>query len=527
MPTPPESLDAERPPHPERPAEKPALVSTPPSNGATPSAKQSEIAFISGLDIDCEQESLAGDSGEAPANTYLAPHMPLSRRQLHREVWSLAWPSVITMLLQTVNSLMDVFFVGHLPNGAHALAATGVGGSVMFLLISLAMGVSVGTTALVARFKGADDMGSGIQATGQSLTLSFLLALVFGTIFYLGRGTLIGWVMDAHRSPEAAQLCSAFLGATLLATVPLFVMNVLMGAFRGLGDTHTPMRITLATIATHISFNALLIYGLAGFPRMGVRGAGTAFAISLYVGVTLYLIALVRVSPLGEALQRKHLRFQPEWAWRIFKIGLPAAVQAVIRQLGMMSFTGMLARTVEGAASVAALQIGIRAESVAFMPGFGYSVASSALVGQNLGARDSNRAERAAWAATYQGILVMSGMAILFFLLARPFAAAFTGDTGVQLLGADYLRINAICEPFLALGMILTGALQGAGDTVRPTFITLFTMWAIRMPLGYWLMFHMHLNTHGAWISMSLTTILGGLMTVALFRMGTWKRIKV
>ena len=313
MPTPhPESLDAERPRPPERPAENQALLADM-VNAAPQNAKQSEIAFLSNLDINGDQETLAGDSGEAPGDTYPRLPAPLSNRQLHREVWSLAWPSVITMLLQTVNSLMDVFFVGHLPNGAHALAATGVGGSVMFLLISVAMGVSVGTTALVARFKGAEDMKSGIQALGQSLTLSFLLALVCGTLFYIGRGTLIGWVVDAGRSPEAALLGAQFLGAALLATVPLFLMNVLMGAFRGLGDTRTPMRITLATIATHITFNALLIYGHAGFPRMGVRGAGTAFAISLYVGVTLYLIALVRTSPLGEALQRKHLRFQPEW----------------------------------------------------------------------------------------------------------------------------------------------------------------------------------------------------------------------
>jgi putative MATE family efflux protein len=259
---------------------------------------------------------------------------------------------------------------------------------------------------------------------------------------------------------------------------------------------------------------------------MEVRGAATAFASSLFVGLVLYLIALKR-SPLGPALQYEHLRLKPDWAWRIFRIGLPAAGQAVIRQLGMMSFTGMLARTVEGTASVAALQIGIRAESIAFMPGFGYSVAAATLVGQNLGAKDPKRAERSAWAATYQAILVMSVMATIFFMLAHVLAGAFTSDRAVRVLGSDYLRVNAICEPFLALGMVLTGALQGAGDTVRPTYITLFTMWILRLPLGYMLMFVLHLNTHGAWIAMSITTIVGGLMTVLLFRAGTWKRIKV
>ena len=118
--------------------------------------------------------------------------LAVNTRQLHHEVYTLAWPSVITMLMQTVNSMMDVFFVGHLPNGKNALAATGIGGSIIFLLISLAMGVSVGTTALVARFTGAEDHGSTVEAAGQSITLSLLCGIVFGSLFYIARGVLIG-----------------------------------------------------------------------------------------------------------------------------------------------------------------------------------------------------------------------------------------------------------------------------------------------------------------------------------------------
>jgi putative MATE family efflux protein len=431
------------------------------------------------------------------------------------------------MLLQTVNSLLDVFFVGHLPNSAQALAATGVGGSVMFLLISLSMGVSVGSTALVARFTGAGDSESGVEAAGQSITLSAILGLAFGSLAYAFRVPLVGLMLDAQRSPEAARLCVHFLEMSLLASVPMFVMNALVGAFRGIGDTRTPMAITLATVATHVSGNLLFIYGNLGMPRMGVPGAGLALALSLMVGLALYLGALKRHPVMKRALKYHHLKFRPDWAWRILRVGIPAALQAVIRTLGMMSFTGMLAHTIEGASGVAAAQIGIRAESIAFMPGFGYSVAASALVGQNLGARDPRRAERCAWAATWQAVTVMSVMAVLFFTLAKWFPTLFTQDPAVRALAADYLRVNAWCEPFLALGMVLTGALQGAGDTVKPTFITLFTMWIARIPLGVWLMFTLHQNTHGAWVVMCVTTIVGGLMTAALFRSGAWKKIKV
>ena len=448
-------------------------------------------------------------------------------QKLHRDVWNLAWPSVTTMLLQTVNSLLDVFFVGHLEHSKQALAATGVGGQVLFLLISLAMGISVGTTALVARFTGAKDEASSVEATGQSLTLGAILGVVCFVFFFAGRRTMVGWMLGGQHDPLAERLCVQFLEMVLLSTVPMFVLNVLMGMFRGLGDTRTPLLIQFVMVGTHIALNVVLIYGLLGFPRLGVRGAGIALTASVFVGVALYLWAMVKRTLLAHALRWSALRPHADWAWRILKIGIPAAIQAVIRSLSMMSFTGMLAYAADGSAGVAALQIGMRAEALAFMPGFGYSVAAAALVGQSLGARDVKRAEQCGWAATLQAILVMSTMAVLFFTFADPISRTFTKDPAVQSLGADYLRINAFCEPFLAMGMVLTGALQGAGDTLRPTYITFFTMWVVRMPVAWWLMFPLHLNTHGAWLSMTTATTLGGLMSVALFRSGRWKQIKV
>lgn len=430
------------------------------------------------------------------------------------------------MLLQSFNSLMDTFFVGHLPNSKQALAATGVGGSIIFLLISLAMGVTVGTTALVARFTGAGEHDNAVRATGQSLSLSVLLALLFGFPAYFGRDILVGAMLDATKNPEAARLCAEFLGIALLAILPLFVWNVMQSAFRGIGDTRTPMLVTFASITVHIVLDWLLIYGNLGFPRMGVRGAGVALAASLVVGMAGFTVALWR-SPLREAFHREYISPRLEWFQRILKIGIPASIQALTRVSSMMLFTGMLARTVEGAAAVAALQIGIRAESIAFMPGFGYGVAASALVGQSLGARNPERAERCAWSATWQAIAIMSFMAVIFYVAAYPIARVFSSDPMVIELGVSYLRINAFCEPFLALGMILTHALQGAGETIKPTFITLFTMVITRLPIAWFLMFPLNLQTRGAWISMMVTTVVGGFMTLALFRTGGWKRIKV
>ena len=451
---------------------------------------------------------------------------PLTRRELHGAVWRLAWPSVLTMLLQTFNSLMDTFFVGHLPNGAQALAATGVGGGIQFLLISVSMGAAVGATALVARFTGAEDHPSAVRATGQALTLGVVMGVVFGVLTYAARGSLIGWLLDSGKSPEAAALCVQFVSITLLATVPLFLVNVAQSAFRGIGDTRTPLRITGIMIAIHTTLNFLLIYGKFGFPALGVGGAGIALTSSLFVGAILFLYALRR-SSLGESFAPENLAPHLEWAKRILRIGIPAAAQGLLRALSMMVFTGMLARAAEGASGVAALQIGLRAEALAFMPGFGYSVAASALVGQSLGAKDPKKAERYGWAATGQALGVMVVMAVFFIVFAVPITRAFTGDLIAQKLGADYLRINAPCEPFLGLGMALTGALQGAGETAVPTFVTLLTMWFIRLPIAHYLMFTRGLNARGAWISMCFSTVIYAVLIALWFRSGRWKRARV
>lgn len=454
----------------------------------------------------------------------LAAH---TKWQVHGVVWQLAWPAVATMLLQTFNSLMDTLFVGHLPYGAQALAATGVGGQVIFLLICFAMGVSVGATALVARFIGSQDADQAAQAAGQSLGQGLVLGIVFGMLFYFTRISWAHLLLGSSSDAFAVKLCVQFLSIALLATPCLFLLNALMGVFRGLGDTRTPMYIQVGMICVHMSLDWLLIYGHWGFPRLGIYGAGTAFASSLTVGTMLYLMALGGPRGFREAYRVRHLLPQRIWWVRLLRIGVPASINAVIRQLGMMSFTGMLARAASGSAGVAALNIGVRAEAIAFMPGVGYSVAAQALVGQSLGARDPDRAERFGYAATWQGVGVMTVMAALFFLCARPFAALFTGDRAVIAFGSDYLRVNALSEPFLALAMVLTGGLQGAGDTVRPTVITLFTMWIVRLPLAWWLIFGMGLQTHGAWLSMATSTILTGILVWALFRGGSWKRIQV
>jgi Na+-driven multidrug efflux pump len=259
--------------------------------------------------------------------------------------------------------------------------------------------------------------------------------------------------------------------------------------------------------------------------------------LSQVIAMALYVVYIKRTS-LADSI-RGPWTFDMVWAKRIARIGIPASAQQFIRVGSMLAFQALLANSPAKAAAVAALGVGLRSESIAFMPGFGYSIAASAFVGQNLGAKKVDRAEKGAWAATWQALLVMSLMGVLFASFADPIARFFIhhneGETVAQValtnetirLTTSYLRIALWAEPFLALGMVLTGALQGAGETTSPTRVTLLTMVLFRVPLGWYAIYHTPFGIMGAWWVMTVSTILQGICMVIIFRQGRWRRVEI
>lgn len=463
------------------------------------------------------REAFGDDAAAEDLITGRGQYAGETNRGLHRAVWMLAWPSVLTMLLQTANSFTDRFFLGHL--GSDALAAAGVGGQLMFLLFSVGMSISIGTTALVARFAGSRDHDSATIAANQSVWIGGIAAAVCMAITLPLRHTLVRMMgVDDH----AADLTVRYLTITTLGVPALFLMLILSNVYRGLGDTVTPLLVMIGVNIIHLGGDWLLIFGHAGFPRMGLPGGATALVASQVIGAALYL-AFLRRSPVAGLMTRKKTLELP-WAKRIMNIGLPAAMQNLSRVLSLLAFTGVLARTSEATAAVAALTIGMTSESIAFMPGFAFATAASTLTGQNLGAHNPDRAERAAWAALLQGLAVMIFMGGVFYVFATPFAHIFTHDPHVVPLAVAYLKISALSEPFLAFGMILTGALNGAGDTKAPAWVSILTMWGVRLPFAYLLAQHWHYGTRGAWWAMAASTILGGIAAYWLFKRGNWKR---
>lgn len=430
-------------------------------------------------------------------------------------VW-LSLPSVATQILQNAYSIIDGKFLASI--GAPALAGVGVANQVFMVLTALANAVMIGATALVARFVGAGDTEEAEHAVRQSLILTAIVAAAMGLVA-IATGYPIMRVI-VHNA-DGYQQASIYLSMLLIGLIPTFLMLTLTGIYRGLGDMMTPLIAMGVMTVLSIAGDWLLIFGIGPFPRMGVAGAGISYIVSRTVAMIIYLGWLPRTH-LGKSLRGS---WRPAWSWwkRVLNIGTPAFAQGILRTVGSMMYYGILGRSSEGLNALAALTIGLRMEGIAFMPGLGFSIAATSMVGQNLGAKKPDRAERGAWAATWLGMLTMGVTGMAFVVFSRQIAGAFTSDVKVIPLAASYLVLNGLTEWALALNMILTGALQGAGETRFPTIVSVVTMWFIRLPLTYYLALTLHMASLGAWIGMSGSTLLSGLGMLLVFRRSSWK----
>lgn len=440
--------------------------------------------------------------------------------QVWRSVWLLSWPSIISMFLQTAYGYINLYFVGHL--GKASVAAVGIANSVLFVQFAALSGVSVGTSALVARFTGAQNMEEANDATRQSIILTVVLTMLTAIAGIL-LAPFIFHLLGAKA--DVLPIAILYLNISLLGGVPVFVLNTVTSAFRAIGDMRTPLYVMVVATVLNVLFDWLLVRGIGPFPRMGAPGTAVSVVISRVVSLVIAYYYLSK-SSLANSMKR-WWEVHAGWFERILRIGIPAALQGLLRSGNSIIYYWIFGLTASATMNAAALTVGLRAESLAFMPGFAFAMAATALVGQNLGARQPKRASKAAWIATGQGVAVMSLMGLLFFIFAEPFARFFITDPKVIPLIVSYLRINALSEPFLAIAMILTGALQGAGETRWPTIITFLSLYVIRLPLTYWLMVNLKFDVSSAWWLMATSTVIGGIMTALVFFNGKWQETEV
>jgi len=460
-----------------------------------------------------------------------------------RVVWMLAWPAVALNSLQVVNNLLDRGFIGRLPPSA--LTAQGGSINIVFLLFSLVMAFGVSSTALVSRAFGAREIEEYRLASRECVSLAILVSigLAFLTVW---SAPYIAYAILPNKNTEAIRLMTGFLRIFSIGLAPLATIQTLAGALRGVGDTKSPMVISGLQILLHMMLNVLLIfptrqvYGItlpgAG---MGLLGAATAMSISTWISATAYIIYSAK-TPLGP--QWKFVWPGGYWARRILRIVLPSATMAVLRVTSLTMFTLVLASTSDGSTAIAAMSVGFGIESIMFMPSFGLANAASALVGQSLGMKRPDRAESLAWIAGNHGALVTGTLAAVIFFGANAIShVLLPAQPETAAAAATLIRYLCVTEVLFAYAMVMIGALQGAGDAVSPMWISIIAMWGIRVPMAFCLAlpagFHLlgsfsmplglGLGAPGAWMAMTFTQGVQGLMAMAVFKRGAWKLKKV
>jgi putative MATE family efflux protein len=414
-------------------------------------------------------------------------HMKLSKGD--SEIVSLAWPAILANLTYTVVSLIDMAMVGTL--GPAAVAAVGLGGLFLWMAYSAMSSVSVGTTALVARFKGAGRNKVKNQVISQSILLVGILS-IFITLAGLTLSERIIGLMGAE--PEVKRLGGTYLRTIFLSSIFSFVAFVSESGLRGAGDTRTPMKIDLTINGVNIFLDYLLIFGKFGF--------AVASAVAFTIGGLLHLAVLLS-GRYSVKLDLDLMRPNFDIIRRLLRIGVPASLERLVMSGGTLP--------------LAATQIGIRIEAFSFMPGLGFSVAAAALVGQSLGTGERDRAYSMGWRTTK----------LAMFLFAPSIVKFFSVDPEVLSLGTLYIRIVSVLQPAQAILFVLAGGLDGAGDTRWVLYTTVLGLWFVRLPLAYLLGITLGLGVVAAWLAMAVDVLLRSVILSRRYRSRSWMEIKV
>ena len=432
-----------------------------------------------------------------------------------RALLLLSVPMVLEMVMESIFALVDVFFVSRL--GAEAVATVGMTESLLTLIQTLPMGLSIGATALVARRIGEKDPERAASSAMQSLWLGLLLSLpvaVGGILFARPLLSVLGaspWVVE-----HGAAYTRVMLGSSFVLTL-LFLLSAIL---RGAGDAATSMRALWLANAINIALAPALIFGVGPVPAMGVLGAGVATTFGRSVGV-LYQLRELRRGRGRLVIRRRHLRLEPRTLLALLRLSGSALAQSLL----VMSSWLVLMRLVAsfGSAAMAGYTIAMRILLFAQQPSWGLSHAAGTLVGQSLGAGNPERAERAAWRASFHTLFLLGAMALGFLVFAEPLVRAFTTEAEVVLHATRCLRIVSCSMGFYAFGTVLPHAFNGAGDTTTPTLINLLCAWVLQLPLAYVLSTTLGLGPSGVFLAIAVGYGALGTLSAVFFRRGRWK----
>ena len=471
---------------------------------------------------DHERSSTATETlsfGAALREALRGSHRDFTSGPLGTAILILAVPMVLEMVMESVFAVVDVFFVARL--GADAVATVGITESMLAVVYAIAIGLSIGATAMVARRFGEKDHDGAAHAAAQALTLGLGVAVIIAIAGALLAPRLLA-TMGA--TPSVIASGSGYTRMMFAGNVSILLLFVVNAIFRGAGDAAIAMRVLWLANALNIVLAPCLIFGVGPFPKLGVTGAAVGTTIGRGVGVLFALSRLLN----GRGrlvVRRSHWRFDAPLVARIVRLSSSATVQVFI---GTASWLGLVKIiSAFGSDAVAGYTIGLRVIVFALLPAFGITNAAATMVGQALGARKPERAERAVWVAGAYATVFLGTIGVAFVVLADHIVSIFTRDPNIARYATQCLRTIALGFLFYGYGMTFTQSFNGAGDTRSPTLLNLFCFWLFELPLAWLLAQHFGMGPRGAFIAMTAAFSLMAFAGGWLFRRGAWKLRRV
>jgi putative MATE family efflux protein len=446
-------------------------------------------------------------------------HQDYTTGSLNRAILLLAVPMVLEMVLESLFAVVDVFWVGRL--GANAVATVGLTESLLSLIFAVGIGLSMSTTAMVARRIGEKDPEGAAVAGVQAIVLGLITSVAIGIPCFIYAPKLLR-LMGASNDIVTmgggyARIALGGSGAILL----LFLNNAI---FRGAGDAAIAMRLLWVSNLINLVLDPCLIFGWGPFPRLGVTGAALATFTGRSIGVGYQFYRLLRGTQRIRIL-RQQLRVNWSVLLRLVRVSLTGILQFAIAHTSWIGLVRIV--SVFGSAALAGYTIAIRIVVFAILPSWGLSNAAATLVGQNLGAGKPERAEQAVWRTGLYNMLFLGSLGIFFVFFAEPIVRLFTQDAAVVPLAATCLRIVSYGNIGYAYAMVMLQAFNGAGDTVTPTVVNFFGFWLLEIPLAYWLAISMRLQSNGVFYAIVVAEGSIAVASAVLFKRGKWKSQKI
>jgi putative MATE family efflux protein len=449
-------------------------------------------------------------------------NMDYTTGSIRKAVFMLAIPMILEMLMESVFALVDLFFVGHLEHSENTLQTVALTESLLYIVYSVAIGISMAATAVVARRIGEKNEDEAAHSGMQAIWLAIFITIIMSIIGFIFAPDLLK-AMGAD--PLTVSMGTTYTRTMFGGCIVIMMLYLINGIFRGAGDASMAMKSLWVANLCNIVLCPLLINGLGPMPAFGLTGAAIATTTGRGIGVCYQVYHFYKGKGIIK-IHTHHLKPDFKIIKSVINIASPGTLQFIIGSCSWIFLARLVAETGHSAAS-AGYQTALRVVIFFILPAWGMSNAAATLVGQNLGAKQTSRAEESVMKTAKYNAVFMALVSLIFLFGASPIISIFTNDEAIKIIAVQALRIIAAGYIFYGIGMVMINAFNGAGDAWTPTWINLFGFWLFQIPLAYFMASGLNMGPTGVFIAIPISETAITIAAYVLFRKGRWKTVAV